>query len=109
MNLETALTKVKQGSLTAIQSAIGLDNAGVVVTNLIYDQLIDEERKFISFLAELKAQVNAGRVTYRGCGLKYSDLTKVKFGKKEYIISNAQFDALGGISKMRFAAPTRRA
>jgi hypothetical protein len=61
-----------------------------------------------SLPAELKAQVNAGRATYRGCGLKYPDLTKVKFGKKEYIISNAQFDALGGISKMRFAAPTRR-
>ena len=51
--------------------------------------------------------VAAGAVTYRGLGFG-KDGTKIKVNGKEYVISKADFEALGGIKKMRFSAPFRK-
>lgn len=51
--------------------------------------------------------VAAGLVTYRGLGMG-KEGTKIKINGKEYVISDADFNTLGGITKMRFVAPFRK-
>lgn len=50
--------------------------------------------------------VDMGKVTYRGTG--NSGESKIKVEGKEYVISSADFDALGGLQKIRFSAPFRK-
>jgi|GEM_PF-6814786 len=51
--------------------------------------------------------VDARKVTYRGTG--NSGESKIKVNGKEYVISSEDFDALGGLEKIRFSAPFRKA
>jgi hypothetical protein len=62
--------------------------------------------------------VNQGKVTYRGLGVgkianDFANIagemgTRIKVGGKEYFITDSDFQKLGGIKKIRFAAPFRR-
>lgn len=54
--------------------------------------------------ADTQQQVDLSKVTYRGS--TYGTLIKVH--GKEYLISSAKFNELGGIKKIRFSAPTRK-
>lgn len=56
--------------------------------------------------ADLQKLVDAGKVTYRGNNLKEG--IRIKVNGKEYNISDDLYDELGGIKKMRFAAPFRK-
>ena len=51
--------------------------------------------------------IDEGKASYRGCGFGSID-AKIKIRKKEYRISKELFNELGGIKKMRFAAPYRK-
>mgnify|MGYP000973968177 FL=1 len=53
--------------------------------------------------------VNAGKVTYRGTGMEEDSPlgTFIKVNGQEYLISDEQFEELGGIKKIRFSAPYR--
>lgn len=72
----------------------------------------------ISDIPNLQNLVNQGKVSYRGLGMgKLSDDfwklagengTLIKVLGKEYYITNSDFNALGGIKKIRFDAPNRR-
>lgn len=57
-------------------------------------------------IADVHAEVEAGRVTYRGTGS--TDAFRIKVKGKEYLISADDFTSLGGHKKMPFAAPARR-
>ena len=53
--------------------------------------------------------INSDKVTYRGCGIgKNYGNTRIKVDGKEYMITDKLFEELGGINKMRFAAPRRK-
>ena len=55
--------------------------------------------------------VNSDEVTYRGTAdmkNEPEDCKLISVGEKEYVISNTDFEKLGGITKMRFKAPYRQ-
>lgn len=52
--------------------------------------------------------VDQGKVTYRGYGISDLEHTKIKINGKEYKITSEKFRELGGIEKMKFAAPARK-
>jgi hypothetical protein len=58
----------------------------------------------ISKITSVQKEVDAGNVTYRGG----AGGTRIKVKGKEYLISNDDFNKLGGIKKMNFKAPFRK-
>jgi len=58
----------------------------------------------ITKITSVQKEVDAGRVTYRGG----AGGTRIKVKSKEYLISNDDFNKLGGIKKMNFKAPFRK-
>ena len=52
--------------------------------------------------------VDKRKVTYRGTGMSGPAGTLIKVNGKEYLISDEDYNALGGLSKIRFSAPYRK-
>jgi len=50
-----------------------------------------------------------GEVTYRGCGMgRYCGNFRIKYKKKEYMVSDDLFNELWSIKRMEFTAPYRK-
>lgn len=87
----------------------------------LFEDFINEKKievTKISDIPNLQKLVDQGKVTYRGLGMgklydDFYDLTgeggnRIKVNGKEYYITNTDFQELGGIKKIKFAAPSRR-
>ncbi len=71
-----------------------------------------------SLLPKINEEVSKGNVTYRGIGLGKLNQdfenftgesgTKIKYLGKEFIITDKDFESLGGIKRIKFKAPKRR-
>jgi len=87
----------------------------------LYETFVNEKKievTEISNIPDLQKLVDQGKVTYRGLGLGkvYNDFydiageggTKIRVNNKEYFIKDSDFEKLGGIKKIKFAAPFRK-
>jgi len=93
----------------------------IKLSNLVH-QNVNEAKQMvvtkISDIPNLKSMVDKGMVSYRGLGIGklYNDFydlagqggVRIKVGKTEYFMTDSDFKKLGGISKIRFAAPARK-
>lgn len=78
-------------------------------THAEFINLVNNGHYLLSDIPNLVTELNKGCITYRGVGLSAPKQgTRIKVKGKEYFIENSLFNALGGINKMRFAAPTRK-
>jgi len=88
---------------------------------LIGESTINERKMEVTKISDipnLQKLVDQGKVTYRGLGMGklYGDFynlageggTRIKVNGKEYYITDTDFEKLGGIKKIKFAAPFRR-
>jgi hypothetical protein len=87
----------------------------------LFESFINEKNIVVTKIGDisnLQKLVDQGKVTYRGLGLGklYDDFykaagetgTRITVNGKEYFITDADFEKLGGIKKIRFSAPARR-
>lgn len=72
----------------------------------------------INDIPNLQQMVDQGKVTYRGLGMgvvssRFYDLAgesgvEIRIGKDKYYITSVDFNKLGGVKKIKFAAPFRK-
>lgn len=68
---------------------------------------LNEAKEVKPLPEDTQKEVEAGRVTYRGLGFGKEGV-KIKVKGKEYVITDDKFKELGGIQKIKFAAPFRK-